>query len=285
MSAPGPSLRRLASEAAVRLERAGVEDARREAWLLLETASGRSRAVLVAHGEDVPDQATRDRFQRALARRLAREPLAYIQGVKEFWSLPFRVGPGVLVPRPETETVVEAVLDHLPDRRRERRILDLGTGSGCLLLALLSELPGAVGAGIDLDPAAVACARANARRLGLAGRALIVRGAWGGALAGPFDLIVSNPPYVRAQEWQELAPEIREHEPEGALLAGEDGLDAYRALAPDLARLLRHGGLACLEHGHDQADAVAAVMERAGLREIGRRRDLGGRARVLLIGK
>ncbi|HEX6143312.1 MAG TPA: hypothetical protein VFZ01_11365, partial [Geminicoccaceae bacterium] len=121
--------------------------------------------------------------------------------------------------------------------------------------------------------------------LGLAGRALIVRGAWGGAVAGPFDLIVSNPPYVRSAEWQQLAPEIREHEPEGALLAGEDGLDAYRALAMDLPRLLGQAGLACLEHGHDQADAVAAVMERAGFREIERRRDLGGRERTLLIGK
>lgn len=285
MSGPRPSLRTLAAEAAVRLEAAGVEEARREAWLLLGAASGRSRAALVAHGEDVPDQEALDRFERTLARRVAREPLAYIQGEKEFWSLPLQVRPGVLVPRPESETVVEAALDHLPDRRRPRRILDLGTGSGCLLLALLSELPGAVGVGIDLAPAAAACARGNALRLDLAGRALIVRGAWGGAVSGPFDVIVSNPPYVRASDWQELAPEIREHEPAGALLAGADGLEAYRALAPDLARLLGPEGLACVEHGHGQADAVAGIMRRAGLREIGRRRDLGGRGRALVIGK
>ena len=281
----GSSFRELAAEAAVRLEAAGVEDPRREAWLLLQAASGRSRLNLIAHGEDVPDQAVVARFEAMLARRIAREPLAYILGEREFWSLTFRVGPGVLVPRPETETVVEAVLDRLTDRRGRLRLLDLGTGSGCLLLALLSELPDATGVGIDLDPAGVRCARENALRLGFGARTLIVQGTWGEALGGPFDLIVGNPPYVRHGDWSDLAPEIRAYEPRDALLAGADGLDAYRALAPDLARLLASDGIACLEHGYDQADAVAAILRRVGLREVERRRDLAGHERALLVVK
>jgi release factor glutamine methyltransferase len=192
------------------------------------------------------------------------------------------VSPAVLIPRPDSETVVEAALSLIGDRSARLRLLDLGTGSGCLLLALLSELRGATGLGTDASEAALALARANATRLGLAPRAAFGCGHWGQALAGPFDLIVSNPPYVAQADWAALQPEIREFEPRAALLAGLDGLAAYRELAPDLARLLAPDGSACLEIGAGQADAVATILHSCGLRLAGRRRDLAGIERCLV---
>ena len=203
-----------------------------------------------------------------MARRLRREPMAYILGEREFWSLPLRVSPAVLVPRPESETVVEAALESIADRAAPLRILDLGTGSGCLLLALLSELPHASGLGIDRSAAALAIARANAERLGLADRAAFREGDWGYGLAGPFDVIVSNPPYVARTDARNLAPEVFAFEPQEALFAGADGLDAYRALAPDCARLLAQDGVTCLEIGQGQGASVAAILRRHGLRLV-----------------
>lgn len=241
--------------------------------------------MLIARGEDVPDEAIAARFERMLGRRLAREPLAYIFGKKEFWSLPLRVAPGVLVPRPDSETVVEAALDHLSERQAPLRVLDLGTGSGCLLLALFSELPQATGLGVDLDALACSVAADNAHRLRFGERALIVRGRWTEALSGPFDLIVSNPPYVRTGDLPGLEPEVRDFEPATALVGGEDGLDAYRELAPEIARLLAPGGLACLEHGHDQGPDVREIMAGSGLSAIETRSDLGRRPRALVARK
>lgn len=271
--------------ATARLAAAGIDAARREAWLLLEHASGRGRASLIAAGNEFLAGPAAERFQALVERRRQREPIAYILDEKEFWSLPFRLSGAVLTPRPESETVVEAALRHTADRHAPHRILDLGTGSGCLLLALLSELPAAFGVGVDLDPAAVRIAQANARRLGLEDRAGFVRASWGQALAGSFDLIVSNPPYVRTADWRRLAPEIRRFEPAGALLAGEDGLQAYRALAPDVARLAGATGILCLEHAPEQAPAIVAIMSAAGLRPVGWQEDLAGRARVLIVAK
>jgi release factor glutamine methyltransferase len=281
----GSSFRAIATKAAARLGAAGVEEAQREAWLLLQAASGRSRAALIAHGEDRPDRAVLADFETMLARRLAREPIAYVLGEKEFWSLTFRVAPGVLIPRPDSETVVEAALDHLSDRQAPLRLLDLGTGTGCLLMALLSELPAARGIGVDRDALACAVAAGNARHLGLGDRALIVRGRWAEALRGPFDLIVANPPYVRTKERNALPAEVREHEPEHALFAGADGLDAYRELALQIVRLLGSGGLACLEHGHDQAPDVREIMAAPGMSVRYTRPDLAGHLRVTVLKK
>jgi release factor glutamine methyltransferase len=271
--------------AATGLAAAGIDATRREAWLLLEHASGRGRAGLIAAGSEPLAGPAAARFRTLVERRRQREPIAYILDEKEFWSLPFHLGRAVLTPRPESETVVEAALRHMAHRDAPRRILDLGTGSGCLLLALLGELPGAFGVGVDLDPAAAGIARANARRFGLDHRAGFVRASWGQALAGSFDLIVSNPPYVRAGDWPGLAPEIRRFEPIGALLAGADGLDAYRALAPDAARLAAAAGTVCLEHGPGQGPAVRAIMSAAGLRPIEWREDLAGHERVQILAK
>ena len=273
----------LVADIAARLVAAGIEDARAEAWLLLSISLGRARAELMADAAALPHNEQAARLEELVRRRAAREPIAYILGEKEFWSLAFEVGPAVLIPRPETETVVEAVLDEIAERGAALRLLDLGTGSGCLLLALLSELPDATGLGVDDSAAALAIARRNAARLGLAARAGFAQGRWGERLAGSFDVIVGNPPYVAESEWCGLQPEIRAFEPKAALVAGPDGLAAYRALAPDCARLLAPAGLCALEIGHGQGDAVAEILARHGLQVTQRRRDLAGIERCVVV--
>jgi release factor glutamine methyltransferase len=272
----------LVADIATRLAGAGVEAARAEAWLLLAAATGCRRAELMAGAAARLDAAGAARLDELVRRRAAREPIAYILGEKEFWSLTFEVGPAVLIPRPESETVVEAVLGEIKGRRGALRLLDLGTGSGCLLLALLSELPNATGLGIDDSGAALALAARNAARLGVAARAAFRRGRWGEGMEGPFDVIVGNPPYVAESEWPALQPEIREFEPKAALVAGADGLAAYRALAPDCARLLAPDGLCALEIGFGQGDAVAEILGRHGLKVTARHRDLAGIERCLI---
>ena len=268
---------------AEKLAAAGIEDARSEAWLLLSVATGRSRAELIA-GTPLPlSPAEAARLEALAARRLAREPMAYILGEREFWSLSFHVGPAVLVPRPESETVVEAALENIADRTASLRIMDLGTGSGCLLLALLSELPRASGLGIDCSAEALAIAASNALRLGLAGRAAFRKSDWGRDLAGPFDVIVGNPPYVARTDAESLAPEVRTFEPEEALFAGPDGLCAYHSLAPNCARLLAEDGICCLEIGQGQRACVEAIMRRHGLQLIASRPDLAGIERCLVF--
>jgi release factor glutamine methyltransferase len=275
-------LRGLIARLAARLAEAGIEDARAEAWLLLAAATGRERAALVAGDGVMLDPGAQARLEKLLRRRLAREPMAYILGEKEFWSLRFAVGPAVLIPRPDSETLVEAALARIPDRTAPLRVLDLGTCSGCLLLALLSELPKATGTGVDASAAALAVAEANAHRLGLADRASFAAGDWGHRLDGPFDLIVGNPPYVREADWLGLQPEVRDFEPRTALLAGADALDAYRALAPECVRLLATDGVLVLEIGLGQGDAVTAILAAHGLDVVERRRDLGDVERCLV---
>ncbi len=218
-----------------------------------------------------------------LARRKARVPTAYLLGEREFWSLPLRVSPDTLIPRPDSETVVELALASLRDRSAPCSVLDLGTGSGCLLLALLSELRNAWGVGVDLSARALTVARDNAARLGYAERARFVCGDWGGAVVGRFDLIVVNPPYVGAEAFAALAPEVAACAPRLALLSGADALACYRAVAPDVARLMAPGATAVVEVGAGQADGVAAIVADNGLVEAARRRDLGGVERCLAL--
>jgi release factor glutamine methyltransferase len=220
-------------------------------------------------------------------RRLAHEPVARIVGVKEFWGLEFRVTPATLVPRPETETVVEAALaaiDAGGTRTRPLRLADLGTGSGALLLALLSELPQAFGVGTDVSLPALATARANAERLGLAARAHFVACDFGAALHGGFDLVVSNPPYVASGDIAGLAPEVREHDPRGALDGGPQGLDGYRAIAADARRLLAPDGTLVVELGAGQASAVAALLLNGGIVAGAEKHDISGHSRALSSG-
>jgi release factor glutamine methyltransferase len=206
--------------------------------------------------------------------------VAYILGQQEFYGLPLRVTPAVLIPRGDSETLVDAALAAKPDAKR---VLDCGTGSGALLLAVLTNLPEASGVGIDRSPEALAVASENAAALGLANRAQMLSGdwsqpAWRAALGGPFDLILANPPYV--EDAADIAPSVRGHEPAGALFSGPEGLDDYRILVPQLPRLLAPHGVALVEIGHTQAEAVSAIAISAGLTAV-LHRDLGGRPRAL----
>ncbi len=269
--------------AARQLATAGVEAPEREAWLLLAHVMGTSRARLLAGWPAQVEPAFVGRFMQLVERRRAREPMAYVLGEREFWSLRLAVSPAVLVPRPDSETLVAALLQRQQPRDAALRILDLGTGSGCLLLALLGELPAATGVGVDLSAAALAVAADNARSLGLATRCRFIRGSWGRALQGRFDLIVSNPPYIPSAQLDQLQPEVAKFEPRLALAAGQDGLDAYRALLPDVARLLAPEGWAALELGEGQAGAVSDLARAAGLVVSAIEPDLAGIDRCLLI--
>ncbi len=271
--------------AAARLAEAGVDGPRRDARALLAAALGLDEAALLSDPDlRVPADAA-DRFQSFVDRRAARMPVARILGQRAFWSLDFAIGPGVLDPRPDSETLVEAALAQVgamaAGRSRAWRVLDLGTGSGCLLLALLSELPRATGLGLERDPDAAALARANAARHGLADRAEIRQAAWADLGDADFDLIVANPPYVPSQQIARLAPEVARYDPTSALDGGPDGLDAYRELAPRLAGWLAPRGQAFLEVGHDQGAQVQALLRGAGLRTPTGVCDLAGALRCV----
>lgn len=260
------------------LRAAGIAAPRHEARWVIDAILGERRL----DGARRLSAAEAERLEAALARRAAREPLDRILGEREFWSLAFRLSPATLSPRPDSETLVEAALSLLADRRRAWRLLDLGTGSGALLLALLSELPAASGVGVDLAPQAVATAAENARRLGLAGRARFAVDDWAAQETGPFDLVISNPPYIESAAVATLEPEVRRFDPPLALDGGADGLAAYRALLPAARRLLAPSGWLVLELGQGQADAVATLARGAGFTHVSTRDDLSGIARALL---
>lgn len=260
--------------AARHLTAAEIPNPRFEARLLLAHALGRDAEALIARPDmPVPAEA-RVAFEHAVGRRAGREPLAIIVGQREFWSLPFRVTADTLIPRPESETLVEAALAFAGRTESPIRVLDLGTGSGCLVLAILHEVPAAWGVGVDRSAAALAVAEKNAETLGLAGRVAFVQGDWGKAIGGRFDIIVSNPPYVADEELAGLAPEVARFEPRQALSGGADGLDAYRACAPDVGRLLAPDGVALLEIGAGQAAQVASILAEHNLQAIDTIEDL-----------
>ena len=262
--------------ATARLTASGIADARLESRVLAGEAFGLSRETLLARDDQAVRADDLARLEGLVARRITGEPTARLLGRQEFWSLEFGLGPETLIPRGDSETIVESALAAILDRAAPLRLIDFGTASGCLLLALLSELPNATGLGIDASAETLAVAARNAERLGLAARATFQCGDWGQGLAGPFDLIVSNPPYIRDGDIAGLATEVARFEPRRALAGGADGLECYRALAPDIARLLTPGGQAVLEIGQGQADDVDAIMAAAGLAAAGRRVDLAG---------
>jgi release factor glutamine methyltransferase len=268
--------------ASVRLAKAGVQSARLDAELLMAAAAGRSRAAVVADAARV-DANVMDRFEAMVARRAAREPLAYIVGSREFFSLEFAVCPGVLIPRPETETVVEAALEFLRVRPAAC-VLDIGTGSGAIAIAIAANAPDARIVASDISQVSFEIARSNAARHRCEDRIPFRQGDCFTALeadAPPFDLIATNPPYIAGSEMAMLEPEVRDFEPRIALEGGSDGMDFYRRIAAGLARWLAPGGEVILEVGAGQADAVAAMMRGAGCRETERLRDLAGVARVV----
>ncbi len=259
MSDAGPTRAQALKDLRQTLAQAGFETAALDARLLLLTALGIAASDLITQ-PDVPLTPQEAETLAAFARRrLAHEPVARIVGEREFWGLPFRLSPETLVPRPDTETVVETTLSLLPDRRAPLRIVDFGTGSGCILVALLHELPHATGLGIDLSLGALRTARLNARLNGVGDRSLFAVSRWAEALTGTFDLIVSNPPYIASSVIPVLDPEVREHDPRLALDGGPDGLDPYRILLGEAGRLLRPGGLIVVEIGYDQAESLVKL--------------------------
>jgi release factor glutamine methyltransferase len=265
----------------------GVEEAEADARVLVGHALHLDRARLIAQSERILEAREVTVISALATRRLRREPVSRIVGQKEFWSLPISVTPDVLVPRPETETVVEAALDFVIRsglRLEKLRVLDIGTGSGVLLLALLNELKNAIGTGTDVSSAALDVASANAARCRLDSRCNFVVCNIATGVEGPFDLIVSNPPYIAHDEIETLAPEVRDYDPQVALDGGQDGLDAYRRIAADAKRILAPGRRLFVELGAGQDEPVRALFTKAGLSPGIPRKDLAGIPRVLGAG-
>jgi release factor glutamine methyltransferase len=265
------------------LSEADFETAALDARLLLLSVLKVPATELITN-PDIPlteDQAAR--LADAARRRLAHEPVARIVGEREFWGLPFTVSPETLVPRPDTETVVQTALELLPDRQAPLLMADFGTGSGCLLVALLHELPEAFGLGVDLSPGALETARGNARANGVGERSLFALSHWADAVSGQFDLIVSNPPYIASSVIPDLDPEVREHDPLLALDGGPDGLEPYRILLKEAERLLVPGGLLAVEIGYDQADDLRSLAAVHGLEILKIAHDLSGNPRCVAM--
>jgi release factor glutamine methyltransferase len=263
---------------------AGLDTPDLDARLLVGHVLGLDHSDLVRESERPLGPRALAGIDALAARRLAGEPVARIVGVKEFWGLPFAIAPAVLVPRPETETVVETALGRLDAagaRERSLRIVDLGTGSGAILVALLHELREASGIGTDCSVAAIETARENARLLGVAPRAAFVACDFGAALGGGFDLVVANPPYVASAEIATLAREVRDFDPTAALDGGADGLAAYRTILADAGRLLAPGAFLVMEVGAHQSDAVSTLADAAGLTATAATPDLAGIPRVV----
>jgi release factor glutamine methyltransferase len=269
---------------AARFQSANIDSADLDARLLTGHALDLDLTGIITAANRALTADESNRLEALASRRLAGEPVARILGHKEFWGLQLALSPAALVPRPDTETVVELALQMLREGSASKpaRIADLGTGTGAILLALLSELPEATGIGTDISDEALETATANAARLGLAPRASFIRCDYASALTGPYDLIVSNPPYIRSGDIAGLAVEVREHDPFAALDGGPDGLDAYRALIPQVARILAPGAALVVEAGQGQAAQIEALMTAAGLVPHGApRADLAGISRAV----
>jgi len=256
-----------------------ADNPRLEARLLLAHALDLTQNDLIRDPHRPVDPTA---FETLLARRTAREPLALIVGHREFWSMAFAVSPATLIPRPDSETLIEAALAAFAGRPPPRKIIDLGTGTGCLLLALLNEFPHAFGIGLDLSPEAASLAKANAAQNGLTNRSGFVAGDWTKPIAGRFDLIISNPPYIPGPEIESLMPEVARHEPRRALDGGEDGFDAYRTILPNLKRHLEPDGMAILEVGAGQASYATDLALEAGL-DVSVRSDLRNIPRAIVL--
>jgi release factor glutamine methyltransferase len=276
-----PLLREVLRHAEALLREADVDTPELDARLLMGAALGMTREHMLIHATAKLNQAQVTRVLGFIGRRVEREPVSRILGRREFWSLDFHLSPATLDPRPDSETLIDEALAGIPDKQAPLSVLDLGTGTGCLLLALLSELPNASGVGVDKSEEAVATATANARRLGLGQRARFAVGNWGSGLTERFDLVISNPPYIPEGEIETLAPEVVRFDPVAALAGGPDGLDAYRAISAQLPNLLKRNGKVIFEVGAGQDGDVAVLLGGAGFSNIGTRRDLAGVERAV----
>ncbi len=265
------------------LKEAGVDSANLDARLLLARVLGVGREYLTIHSDSALSDIEVQAYETMIHRRATREPMAQILGEREFWSLNFRVTQDTLAPRPDSETLIEAVLDYVPRREAKLMIADFGTGTGCLLLSLLSEFPNAHGLGVDVSNAALDVAEKNAQNLGLSDRAHFYNASWGEGVMGRYDVIISNPPYIPEAEIATLAPEVATFEPMTALSGGVDGMDAYRALMPHVKRLLAQNGVAVLEFGKGQHTQVVEIAEASGLRALEFQSDLAGIIRCVVL--
>ena len=281
MSSDTEVLSEILREAAQRLIAAGIADGMADARILVCAATGLSREDLLREPHRRVSRAHLDLFGEMVRRRTGREPVSRILGHREFRSLEFSVGPDTLDPRPDSETVVDAVLDHAKRFDDAVRVLDLGTGTGCLLLAVLNELPQAEGVGVDIADGAVEMATRNAAALGLSDRVKFLQSDWTESVNGKFELVISNPPYIERDEIPRLMPEVSRHDPIRALDGGADGLDAYRAIADRLGHVLSPGGVAIFEIGSAQQDTVTDIFAGLGFERIDVRRDLAGHVRAL----
>jgi release factor glutamine methyltransferase len=290
-----PKLAETIRTAAGLLTANGIDNPAPDARLLVAHALRIDRAQLLAQPERTLTDEEQRRIDDLLARRMKREPMARILGSREFWGLDFRLNEATLIPRPESETLIEAALagigglgfgigkgETLTPKSLTPRLLDLGTGSGCLLLALLHELPNATGLGIDAAPRALEQAQANAENLGMTSRATFKFGDWMQNIEERFDIIISNPPYIAASDIPALMPEVRDFDPRLALDGGADGLDIYRKLIPELPHHLNPNGIAVFEVGQGQADAVQKLFLAAGFKNVSTRKDLGGIERCVI---
>ncbi len=277
--------REIRKKAILQLEGAGSETSRLDVDLLLEEALDQSAMDILLEPDQKVTKKEMEAFQELLARRIAREPVSQILGKKNFWSLTFRVSSDCLTPRPDSETLIEAALKDIRDRNTALKILDLGTGSGCLLLSLMSELPNSTGVGIDISDKALAVAEYNALKLGFSERCEFILSDWTEQLPLPreFDIILCNPPYISHEERADLAPEVRDYEPHKALFAEDNGYSEYIRLAEVMPKLVKARTSIFLEIGHTQGNRTAEIFKKTGARNIRIIQDLAGRDRCVAL--
>ena len=266
-----------------RLRDADIATPELDARLLLSAATGVSDVSLISDPERLLDPKQLASLELLVAQRISGRPVSRLLGVREFWGLDFSLNTETLDPRPDSETLIEAVLAQIFDKSAPLRVLDLGTGTGCLLLALLSEFPNAKGRGVDCSEQAIEAATKNSEGLGLDARSTFQVGDWAAGLDGTYDVIVSNPPYIPTGDLGRLSVEVREHDPAKALDGGTDGLDAYRLILPEMVRLLAPGGYGFLEFGEGQSADIASISQDLGFEVCEIRADLGGVLRVLTV--
>ncbi|MBY0408475.1 MAG: peptide chain release factor N(5)-glutamine methyltransferase [Rickettsiales bacterium] len=279
------SAKEVLRHAVLRLQQAYIETASMDARILLQHVVGVSREELLGNETLTLSDEDLGAYEALVQKRIARMPIAHLTGRREFWGLTFRVTPHTLDPRPDSETLIEAALARFTDREAPLSVLDLGTGSGCLLLSVLTEYPHSTGSGVDACEHALAVAGTNAAALGLDTRATFLHSCWAEAVKGTFDLILANPPYIPTHMIETLSPEVAKWEPKSALDGGPDGLDCYRAIMPQLPALLAPNGLALFEIGMGQAPGLEALAEASGLAVIGTKDDLALITRCVMVAK
>ncbi len=279
-----PSINDILHQGKLQLKSADIESANLDARILLEHVLDVEHTYLIRYGDEMISNDVVRQYHTLLCRRIDGEPVGNILGYREFWSLNFLTNEHTLEPRPDSETLIESVLKYQPNRSVEHKILDIGTGTGCLLLSLLSEYPKATGVGVDISDPALVVAQKNASQLGLSSRVEFIKNNWVEEVKGRFDIIISNPPYIPSVDIAHLAEDVRNFDPHLALDGGEDGLNPYRKIIPKTKSLLKEGGIAVFEFGQGQEEDIEKICADSGLQIMGFRKDLAGITRCIVIG-